>query len=234
MLQYGLIASFIGIGMALSVWTKKLTLSASLIGGLLAFLIYMGSGLLGLVLLSTFFIIASLATIWKSAEKQTKLLENNDHKRRNAGQVWANAGLAGLLGVLAWIFPAYQDVFITMLAACFSSALSDTLSSELGNVYGKFFYNIISLKRDRKGLNGVISVEGTLFGIAGSVLIALIYGLFKGFSIDFWIIILAGTLGNLSDSILGATLERRNLLTNNAVNFSNTVVAALVSLFFRG
>ena len=38
-----------------------------------------------------------------------------------------------------------------------------------------------------------------------------------------------GTVGNLTDSVLGATLERQQRLSNNAVNFLNTLVGALVA-----
>jgi uncharacterized membrane protein len=48
-----------------------------------------------------------------------------------------------------------------------------------------------------------------------------------GWGSGFLIIILAGTMGNLSDSILGALLERKQLLTNNGVNSLNTFIAAL-------
>ncbi len=47
----------------------------------------------------------------------------------------------------------------------------------------------------------------------------------------------AATFGNLVDSILGATLERKGHLSNNAVNFLNTFAAAaltwlLIKLFY--
>jgi uncharacterized membrane protein len=39
---------------------------------------------------------------------------------------------------------------------------------------------------------------------------------------------LAGTVGNLFDSVLGASLERKKVVGNNLVNFLNTVVAVAV------
>jgi uncharacterized membrane protein len=43
----------------------------------------------------------------------------------------------------------------------------------------------------------------------------------------------AGLLGFAMDSVLGATLERRGLLNNDAVNFSSTLTAALFALLGR-
>ena len=42
-------------------------------------------------------------------------------------------------------------------------------------------------------------------------------------------ITVAGTIGNLADSVLGATLERAGVLSNDGVNFFNTLTAALVA-----
>jgi uncharacterized protein (TIGR00297 family) len=108
--------------------------------------------------------------------------------------------------------------------------MADTLSSELGTVYGKNFYNIITFKKDQKGLDGVVSLEGTLIGIAGSVVVAAIYCAGFGWTEHFIWIMLAGTTGNITDSVLGATLERKNLINNDVVNFLNTLVGAVVIL----
>jgi uncharacterized protein (TIGR00297 family) len=89
------------------------------------------------------------------------------------------------------------------------------------------------LKKDLRGLNGVVSMEGTLVGIAGSFIVASVYTLGFGFNINFLWIIIAGTVGNFSDSILGAALERKGFLQNNEVNFLNTAVAALFVLLLH-
>ncbi|MBC8054028.1 MAG: DUF92 domain-containing protein [Sphingobacteriaceae bacterium] len=228
MIQHVLVSVIIALGMYLSVKGKKLTLYASATGGFFAFIIYTGVGYLGIVLLSAFFVSGTFATFWRYNEKRGLALSESDNGVRTVGQVVANAGFAAMLGFLACLYPGDKELFLLMTAAGFSSAVSDTLSSELGNIYGTRYYNIISFKADKRGMDGVVSAEGTFFGISGSLLIACIYSLYAGFTIDFLWIVLAGTLGNLFDSLLGASLERKRILNNNAVNFLNTVLAALV------
>ena len=43
------------------------------------------------------------------------------------------------------------------------------------------------------------------------------------------VVILGGIIGNLADSVLGATLERRGTLGNDVVNFLNTLVGAITA-----
>jgi uncharacterized protein (TIGR00297 family) len=104
----------------------------------------------------------------------------------------------------------------------------------MGNLYGKNYINILTFKRDKRGLDGVISLEGTLFGAVGAVLIAGVY-LATG-EIAFGaalLIALAGFMGGVIDSVLGASLQRWGFMTNDTVNFANTLAAALmVRIFF--
>ena len=213
-----------------SIRKDKLTIAGVMAAALMGCLVFMGFGLKGIAIMGAFFLLGNLATSWKINIKEKLGAAEYAHGRRNASQVLANGGVAALLGLLASIFPVYHPVFFLMMASSLSSATADTLSSELGTLYGRGFYNILSFKKDIRGENGVISLEGTLFGLAGSALIALIYALTTNFNVDFLIIVLAGTIGNFIDSILGATLERKNVIKNDVVNFSNTAFAGLVAM----
>ena len=229
LLQLGLVVLLLSLGMLYSVRAGKLTAAAAGTGGVLGLLIYLGSGFTGLMLLALFFGLGTAASGWRVADKRRLGLAEENKGRRTAGQVVANAGVAGLLGLLAWQFPPAAPLARLMLAGSFAAATADTLSSELGNVYGRRYYNILTGRPDTRGLNGVVSLEGTALGLAGTALLAVAYCSGFGWGPAFGWLLAAGTAGNLLDSVLGATLERRGWLSNNAVNFINTLTGALVA-----
>jgi uncharacterized protein (TIGR00297 family) len=207
---------FLLTGVAASVFFKKLTVTAAITGGILGWLIYAGGGYRGLSLIVVFFILGTAATSWKKKEKLSIRANAGHQSTRTTGQVIANAGVAALTGLLAVLFPSWRDLFQLMMAGSLSAAMADTLSSELGMVYGRRFYHILTWKPDEKGQDGVVSLEGLLIGIMGSAIIALIA------NTHFWIIVLA-------DSLLGALFERQGRISNNTVNLLNTLTGALAA-----
>ncbi|MDQ0639583.1 uncharacterized protein (TIGR00297 family) [Pedobacter sp. W3I1] len=217
-------------GIAYSILAKKLTVLAAFTGGILACIIFIAAGYTGVAMMSTFFILASASTSWQRRKKQDFAGKEETQKGRNALQVLANAGVPAIAGIIMVCYPQLAHLMLTAMAAAFASATADTLSSELGMVYGRRFVNMITFKPDRCGMDGVISLEGTLIGIAGSCLIAIVYALGFGWNINFFFIVFAGTLGNLADSVLGALFERKGMIGNNMVNFLNTLTAVLVIL----
>jgi uncharacterized protein (TIGR00297 family) len=218
---------FLGAGAVYSVVARKLTLMAAISGVLLALSVYGCVGFMGIAMMAFFFLAGTAATSWKLKWKQQQGLAESNKGTRTAEQVLANAGVPAIAGLTGLVFPATIELMSLLIAAAFAAATADTLSSELGNVYGKRYYNILGFKKDHRGLNGVVSLEGTLCGLVGSVLIACIYAVGVGWGRQVAIIILAGTIGNIADSLLGATLERKEWIGNNTVNFLNTAFAAL-------
>ena len=226
------VIALLTLGMVLSVAARKLTVMGAITGGMLGFAIFLGSGYTGLIMLGVFFLLGSAASSWKLKFKQNQGLAELNKGRRTAGQALANAGVAATLGLLVWLFPENAGLFRVMVAASFAAATADTLSSELGNVYGRQFYHILTGQKATRGLNGVVSLPGTGFGILGSLVMGLLYGFGFGESSQVLGIVLAGTIGNFFDSVLGATLENRGFLSNNAVNFLNTLAGALAGGIF--
>jgi uncharacterized protein (TIGR00297 family) len=220
-------------GVALSIITKKLTAAGAITGGVVGLLIFKGAGFCGLIMLAAFFVAGSVATGWQISKKQQSGIAERDKGRRTAGQVIANGGVAAILGGIAWYNPQLAPLMQLMIAGSLAAAMADTLSSELGVIYGRRFFDVLSFKSSLPGPDGIISLEGTLIGVAGASIIALIYSLSYSFSLFSLIIIAAGATGNVADSILGATLERKHLIGNNAVNFLNTAVGAIICLLVQ-
>lgn len=225
-----LVYLFLLVGVVLSIIARKLTVAAALLGGVVGFLVFTGGGNTGLAILVLFFVLGSGATSIGLKKKQQFGFAETDKGRRTVGQVLANGGVAAILGAIAWFYPAQIHVLQLMMAGSLASATADTLSSELGTILGSRFYNIITLKKDIRGLDGVVSMEGTLAGVGGATLIAVVYSIGHGWNIEFLWVVLAGIAGNFADSILGATAERKCLIGNNAVNFLNTATGAAFCL----
>jgi len=209
-------------------YTRKLTFAATVTAAIMATLLFIASGPDSVILLALFFISGVLATAWKREWKENNGLVKKEEGKRNTGQVLANGGMMTLIGLMLIVTPSALQTGLVLMACCVSSATADTVSSETGMVYGSKHFNILNFRKDVRGADGVISIEGTLAGIAGSSVIALAYVLLTQWNFNaFAIIVTSGTIGNIADSLMGALLERRHIIGNNTVNFLNTLVAAV-------
>ena len=210
--------------------SKKATLSGALSGVIIAIIIFIFTSWEGILYFSAFFLMGSIATKWKIDKKQALGLEQENKGNRTHIHAISNTGAAAFLAALLY-FLAYDPVLISIsVASVFAAANSDTLSSELGNIAGSKYFNIISLKRDTRGKDGVISPEGTVIGLAGSSFIALIHFIFHQNLTHFLIIMFCGFLANLVDSLLGATLQKSKILNNHSVNFTITTFSGSLSI----
>ena len=208
---------------------RGVTLSGALAGFMVTFILFIARGvaMFGAVLLV--FILTFIATRFGRKRKRSLAIAERA-SGRDAAQVLANVGCAAIAAAAAILMPWHSSMLAGSIAAL-AEAASDTVSSETGKAVAITARLITSGQTVPAGTDGAISLMGTLAGIAAAGFVAL--EAIATRMLDFRLAItacLAGILGMFLDSILGATLEPRRLLTNNAVNLVSTALAALAGI----
>ena len=211
---------------------KKIDLVGAIAGVALAFSIWYGAGDGALLTLFLFFVFGTAVSSWKKKQKEKMQLEQENQGKRTITHVLANGGTALIIAAIAITVESSNFPFGLLIAASFATACSDTFSSELGNVYGTKYFNIMTGKKAKRGPDGVVSLAGFAFGLVGSLIIALGWWAFDHDYTNLLLITSSGLLGNVMDSILGATWQRKGWINNHQVNFIATLSGSLIALFF--
>jgi uncharacterized protein (TIGR00297 family) len=209
---------------------RTITASGAAMGFILGVAVYLGYGFRSFAMLLLFFALGSVATRLGYRRKASRGVAEHRGGRRSWREASANL-LAGSFFAILVVTTPYQAAFLLALVAAFAEAAGDTISSEIGQWLSGRAYLITTFKPVPAGEDGGISVFGTAAGAAASALVAgtaLALGLCgaRGALLALG----AAVLGNLFDSVLGATLERRGLVTNGIVNFAGTSLAGAVTL----
>ena len=224
------IATGVTVGFTLLArWLRGVTDGGAIAGAIICFLLYLAAGPAGFLALVSLFVLTWITTRWGYQKKQRLgVAEKRDGRR--ATQVLANLGLAGLCA-LFHIFDPGRPAYLLALAAVLSEAAADTVSSEMGQASTDQARLVTTWEKVPAGSNGGVSVMGTLAGVVAAALVSLVCaasGLlsWKWFGVS----LIAAVAGMAADSYMGATLERQNVLNNDAVNFFGTAVAFAVAL----
>jgi uncharacterized protein (TIGR00297 family) len=210
---------------ALARWIRGVSPSGACAGALACFLLYAGVGPGAFAALVSVFTLAWVTTRLGYHRKQA-LGTAEKQDGRTASQVLANLGVATIAATL-YAITGGKAAFLLALAAALSEAAADTVSSELGQASSEHARLITTWEKVPAGTDGGISLAGTLAGVAGAVVVSLVCML-AGILPRKWLgpSVLAAVAGMLADSYLGASLERRRLLNNDAVNFLATLISA--------
>ena len=178
------------------------------------------------------FVLTFSATRFGRGKKQ-RLGVAEDKRGRNAAQVAANLGVAGLGAAFAFSHPLPDGWFAVIVTAALAEATADTVASELGEVLGGQPLLVTTRRQVAPGTDGAISLAGSLTGTGGAVLVVLVAALTLKLGLGAALSAALGAIGGLFvDSLLGATAERRGWLNNDAVNFLSTFAAAVIAVIF--
>ena len=189
----------------------------------------------GLPPLLTVFLLTFVATKIGKAKKE-QLGTGEDRRGRDAAQVAANLGIAALAASLAMILGATgigitPNLGIIAVITALAEAAADTVSSEIGQVFGGQPRIVTTLRRVEPGTDGGVTLAGTVAGVAAAAIVAVvgIWVLAEDWTLCAFCIA-GAVMGLFFDSLLGATAERRGWLNNDAVNFLSTLSAPIFAV----
>ncbi|MDM7934484.1 MAG: DUF92 domain-containing protein, partial [Methanothrix sp.] len=145
---------------------------------------------------------------------------------RGYKSVYSNSLVPLIMAVCYGIYG--NEGFIYAFIGSVATANGDTLASEIGQTSRSRPRMITSLKETDPGVDGGITPLGEAASLAGSLVIGL-FATATGMvgAIGVLVGAVGGFLGTNFDSLLGATLQSRGILSNNGVNLVATGFGAL-------
>ncbi|MFW5927709.1 MAG: DUF92 domain-containing protein [Thermoplasmatota archaeon] len=240
-LDIGIVVFICSVLAILTYRRGMLNKGGSLTAWILGIIIGLEGGLLWIFLLLIFLFSAFLATKYKFKVKLKRGVQEGKKGERGAINVIGNGIIPVMIAILKnpgglfnyGVFD--ENLALILFITSVSAAAADTLASEMGLLSDKT-YLITNLKRVKPGTNGGISIYGEIWSFIGSAYTFLIaftlFTVLNGKPFSFPIAILGILFGFMScqiDSILGATLERKNYISKSTVNL--TAISITVTIF---
>ena len=224
-------ALIVNISFGLLAYYVKTVSKSGLIGGVVVgTIIYLCLGIGGFFVLFTFFALGSWSSKHKYKWKASHGVAQENKGRRGLKHAVAKGGVGLIMAIMA-LLTNIPEVFKIAFVAAFATATFDTISSELGQIYGKRPILITTMKSVPVGTDGAISIEGTILGVSSAALIGAEAYLLQLISLSsIIIVVIAAFIGTTVESVLGATIERRKWVSNEVVNFINISTGAGVSM----
>ncbi len=213
---------------------KKLLTPAGLLHAwILGVIVWATLGWQGYSVIVFYFLVGSGVTKIGMAEKEAAGIAEKRSGARGPENVWGSALVSALCGLSTLILPVNLYPLLALgYVASLSTKLSDTTASEIGKAYGQHTFLITTLKPVPRGTEGAVSLEGTLAGVVGSIVIALLgysVGLISPLGVV--VCIVAAFIATNLESLIGATLQHRfTWLTNELVNVINTLIGAIAAI----
>jgi uncharacterized protein (TIGR00297 family) len=205
---------------------RTVTIPGAIAGAVIGATVYLGTDWQGWVMLFASFLAAAITTRLGYRRKAFAGIAEERGGRRGPGNAIANTGLAAWAALLCLGVPHLDLAKLAMVAALVTSA-SDSVASEVGKAWGKTTWLVVGWRRVRPGTSGAVSVEGTVAGLVAAVALSMLgYALQLIPASSIAPVAVAATIASLVEGALGATLEGRGTLNNDALNFINSAIGA--------
>jgi uncharacterized protein (TIGR00297 family) len=216
-------ALVLGIG---AYYAKAADSDAVLSETIVCLLVILFAGLSWFILLLAFYLLGGAFTRYGYSQKHKLGIAQSHGGRRGYKNVYSNSLVPLALAICYGVYG--NDVFIYAFIASVATANGDTLASEIGETSRSKPRMITTLKETQPGVDGGVTPLGEAASLAGAVIIGLL-ATGMGMAGVFGIVVAAigGFLGTNFDSLLGATLQSRGILSNNGVNLAATAFGAL-------
>ncbi|APB32985.1 Putative membrane protein [Gloeomargarita lithophora Alchichica-D10] len=186
----------------------------------------------GYLVVLVYFGVGSLVTKIGYRVKAAQGIAEKRGGARGPENVWGSAAVGALCALgLAFLDNSWTLALQMAFVGSFAAKLSDTVSSEIGKAYGRRPILLTTLQPVPPGTEGAVSLEGTLAGVVGGLVLTLVgWGVGMVPVMGIPICLGAAFLANLVESWVGATWQGQwPWLTNEWVNGINTLVGAVLS-----
>jgi uncharacterized protein (TIGR00297 family) len=217
-------ALVLGIG---AYWAKAADSDAVLSETIVCLLVILFGGLTWFMLLLVFYLLGGGFTRYGYARKAKLGIAQSHGGMRGYKNVYSNSLVPLILAICYGVYR--NEIFIYAFIASVATANGDTLASEIGETSRSKPRMITTLRETEPGVDGGVTLLGEAASIAGALIIGILATV-TGMTGPLGIVAgaIGGFLGTNFDSFLGATLQRRGILSNNGVNLVATGFGALV------
>lgn len=175
------------------------------------------------IILVVFFVLTSALSAYGAERKRalTRGILAKGSTIRDATQVIANGEVFAVAGIL-WLGTG-DPLFLAAGGGAIAAAAADSWATETGIAFGGVPRSIVSGKPTARGTSGGVTIAGFLGAAAGATVMAgtmLLIGWPRAVAAAAF---LAGMLGMIVDSVLGATLQARRFCPDCSVETEQTV-----------
>ena len=137
-----------------------------------------------------------------------------------------------MVAIIAFLLDDHENG-LWLFSAAVSVAAADTFASEIGCLDDRVRM-ITTMKKCEPGLNGGFSPNGQIAALVGSSIIAILAFASEQDLTLAVIIAVVGWLGCQVDSVLGAVLENRGLMTKGSVNAAAITFGIIAMWWYLG